>query len=838
MRLGTDSAYGGVCAFSAGFSRKSFGYRGAGHDGMIFFFASPLILCYTVRIPSTKGCDAVSQKRPPLVRIALLCALLGLLCLLPCIIPYQGQLVYYGDYLRQYVPFLLETKRMLWSGSLAWSWNTFLGDGFYGAYSYYTAVNPFAWLAMLFPNSLILYGALAAQLVKFALSGVCCALYLRCFIRNDTVLAIGAVLYAFSGFTIVNNNYYFFLDVIAVFPLLLLGMERVAARRDMPSVLLLAFAVFLNAEINYYFFISSAVLCLIYGIFRFEWYRLPAGGLRLLLRLTASVLLGCGMAGFVLLPSFWKILHTPKATGSLGGVSLRPYSLENILERLRIFFMPIENNIQHAFYRSGSWTSTAVYLAVFGGAFALLFVLRNRRHWLTKTMVTLLVFLLIPVLNSVFTLFSDYSYTRWLYGFVLLLDLATALVLEQRRSIPRAQLRRSFRIAMAITVVLAVPPALVCLLAYFGVSTPLSALYTVAQSTIYAGLKGVAIALALTLVNDVLLFLVLLGRAALRRTLVFVCVASVVNYGGYLLFYNYINADRLQTIQTERKSLAVSDADTYSYRMDSSATDQNVSLLCNTPSVSGYHSLQNQNAVSFAVAAGYTDTNTTIVLDRPDTDSGTLDTLLSVRYYTDTGTDSEAQIPEGFALISDENGVKTYENQNFLPFGFCYDGYITQQQAEESPLSKTQLMLSALVVDGEEAFAVSQLLPQADIADFSLTDAANARRTQCTDSFAGTSSGFTASITLDRANYVFFSVPNDEGWQASVNGHSADILTVNYGLCAVRCDAGTNTIVFTYHTPWLVYGCVLTLLSLALTAGLWMLAARRRHSNRIQKGTP
>lgn len=779
----------------------------------------------------------MSPKRTPLVRIALLCALLGLLSLLPCIIPYQGQLVYYGDYLRQYVPFLLETKRMLRSGSLAWSWNTFLGDGFYGAYSYYTAVNPFAWLAMVFPDSLILYGTLVSQLVKFALSGVCCALYLRRFVQKDTVLAIGAVLYTFSGFTIINNNYYFFLDVIAVFPLLLLGIELVGARRDIQSVLLLAFAVFVNAEINYYFFISSALLCLIYCIFRFEWYRLPAGALRLVLRLGASVVLGCGLAGFVLLPSVWKILRTPKATGSLGGVYLRPYSLENILERLRIFFMPIENNIQHAFYRSGSWTSTAVYLAVFGGAFVLLFVLRNRRHWLTKTMAAMLVFLLIPVLNSVFTLFSDYSYTRWLYGFVLLLDLATALMLEQRGSIPRAQLERSFRISMAITIVLAIPPAVVCLLTYCGVSTHFSALYTVAQSTIYAGLKGVVIALALTLVNDVLLFLVLFGRENLRRTLTFVCVASVINYGGYLLFYNYINADRLQTMQTELEPLTVFNADTYSYRTDSSAKNQNLSLFCNTPSVSGYHSLQNRSAVSFAIAAGYTDSSTTIVLDRPEEDSGALDTLLSVRYYTDTGTDPDAHVPEGFSLLSDENGVKTYENQNYLPFGFCYDGYLTQEQAQESTLSKTQLMLSALIVNAESAKVVSDLLPQANVTDFSLKKSADARRAQCTDSFVGTSTGFTASITLDKANYVFFSVPNDDGWQATVNGQAVDIITVNYGLCAVRCDAGTSAIAFTYHTPWLVPGCILTLLSLLLVAGLWIWDSRRRAVHSATKGS-
>ena len=215
----------------------------------------------------------MSSRKHPLCRIALLCALIGLLSLLPCLIGSHGQMLYYGDYLLQYIPFLQETRRMLLSGSYAWSWNTFLGDSFFGAYSYYTAANPFAYLALLFPDSLLLYGTLFSQLVKFALSGVCSFLYLRRFVRTDTSAAIGAVLYTFSGFTIINTNYFFFLDVIAVFPLLLLGIELVGEHRDIRSGLVLAFAVFVNAIVNYYFLISSFFLCLLRRSCRLFYYR-------------------------------------------------------------------------------------------------------------------------------------------------------------------------------------------------------------------------------------------------------------------------------------------------------------------------------------------------------------------------------------------------------------------------------------------------------------------------------------------------------------------------------------------------------------------------------------
>ena len=56
-----------------------------------------------------------------------LSALCAFLSLLPAILPYGGRFVTRGDYLEQQIPFILETRRVLLSGTPYWSWNTFLG---------------------------------------------------------------------------------------------------------------------------------------------------------------------------------------------------------------------------------------------------------------------------------------------------------------------------------------------------------------------------------------------------------------------------------------------------------------------------------------------------------------------------------------------------------------------------------------------------------------------------------------------------------------------------------------------------------------------------------------
>ena len=59
------------------------------------------------------------------------------------------------------------------------------------------------------------------------------------------------------------------------------------------------------------------------------------------------------------------------------------------------------------------------------------------------------------------------------------------------------------------------------------------------------------------------------------------------------------------------------------------------------------------------------------------------------------------------------------------------------------------------------------------------------------------------SMKLDSRNLVFFSVPYDEGWTATVNGKPVDVEEVDNGLMAVPAEAGDNTIEFHYETPGL-----------------------------------
>ena len=63
---------------------------------------------------------------------------------------------------------------------------------------------------------------------------------------------------------------------------------------------------------------------------------------------------------------------------------------------------------------------------------------------------------------------------------------------------------------------------------------------------------------------------------------------------------------------------------------------------------------------------------------------------------------------------------------------------------------------------------------------------------------------------------MFFSVPFDEGWTATVNGKEAEIEKVNVGFMAVKVPEGASTIRFDYATPGLKAGIVISGGSLAI----------------------
>ncbi|MDR1892217.1 MAG: YfhO family protein [Oscillospiraceae bacterium] len=97
-----------------------------------------------------------------------------------------------------------------------------------------------------------------------------------------------------------------------------------------------------------------------------------------------------------------------------------------------------------------------------------------------------------------------------------------------------------------------------------------------------------------------------------------------------------------------------------------------------------------------------------------------------------------------------------------------------------------------------------------------------ARKAAAAYYFSRDNSGFTSKINLPKANLVFYSVPYEEGWTATVDGEPVTVEKVNKGFMAVPVPAGDHTIRFNYATPglkpglWVSFGSLVLLVAYVL----------------------
>lgn len=127
-----------------------------------------------------------------------------------------------NDFNEQQIPFHMLANNSLKNGGFLWNWNIDLGSSFVGALGFYVLGSPFAWLSFLFPARFYPFLVGWLYMMKYATAGTLAYGYIKRF-TSKKYAALGAVLYAFSGFQCVNLIFHHFHDAVAFFPLLLIG---------------------------------------------------------------------------------------------------------------------------------------------------------------------------------------------------------------------------------------------------------------------------------------------------------------------------------------------------------------------------------------------------------------------------------------------------------------------------------------------------------------------------------------------------------------------------------------------------------------------------------------
>lgn len=188
-------------------------------------------------------------------------------------------------------------------------------------------------------------------------------------------------------------------------------------------------------------------------------------------------------------------------------------------------------------------------------------------------------------------------------------------------------------------------------------------------------------------------------------------------------------------------------------------------------------------------------------------------------------------------VIEQKYGYTIYENDHYIPIGFAYDSFITEenfvrQQGEIDYTTPEQNkdygvgLLQTLVIPNEDASELGRYLTEKATIDFNarLDSVVNLRRAHTAVNFEGNTTGFKADIInkSKRPMVYFFSVPNDPGFTATLdNSQQLKIYRANLGMMAVVVPPGPHSLNFHYLTPGLKSGAWLSLLGFLIVGGLF-----------------
>ena len=235
-----------------------------------------------------------------------------------------------GDYTMQTYAFYSQGYKIFWefvrTGQYPlFDFSNFLGANYLGTQSFYYVFSPLFYLLCLCPTDYLYQGIYFHMAFKFALGGFFMYLLLRKYFHVSFKMSwLGGFIYALSGWSLFYIWFHFG-DVMAFFPLFIMGIERLLKERKGG---LLALGTFLCAMANYFFFVNFVIFGIFYALYRWIYIyginKKRGFGIKerwgVLLQGVLFAASGALMAGICIFPSLYVAMGSNRSTKSDGFV--------------------------------------------------------------------------------------------------------------------------------------------------------------------------------------------------------------------------------------------------------------------------------------------------------------------------------------------------------------------------------------------------------------------------------------------------------------------------------------------------------------------------------------
>ncbi len=761
------------------------------------------------------------------------------------IIPTRGYWIYYGDFNVQQLPFYMHVHEAIRLGNRLYDFGTDLGGSIIGQYSFYLLGSPFFWLTIPFKTEIVPYLMPWLSALKYAVMALTAYAYCKRNLKTENGAFLAALLYSFSGFQGAVLVYNHFHDVMAFFPLYLLLFDRLQQKKKtLGFSLFTAFMVILN----YYFFVGEAIFLVLYYCTRYLPQKtLIKEKIFNLLRTFLSALAGVLLSCIYLIPAIQYVLGNSRLSNTLNGYDLVAYSDSTLLLGIikNIVMLPDVSGLNSMLNLSSSRVSgVGAYIPLFSIAGVIAFFLLNKeeKRWEKRIILISVVFAAFPILNSLFSALNSEYYARWFYMPVLMMALMTASVLENKENaaVPlKKGLKVTFIITFAITIMSVLP-----------------AKDDTGAWTVLGALKNHEQLISEIIFSFMLLFFLyiyirfLIHKKEFVTDIVVIGACFLTTLTMFITGTLLVDNDRKEDfiVQAIEGDSPIVDFDDNFYRIETDEDFYNYPMFWEgTHSITSFISTISDSTLAFYDSQGIPRKVTSSLW----TTRIGVRALLSARYYLTNDLDSiefighveDMEELKGYKLSYDNLGFKVYENENYIPMGFSFEDYITEEEYESldtNTTAKDRLLIRALVLSDEAASELRSYLNHKDASIYQTTTLATfsgecKRRanTACTD-FKTSTHGFTATSHLEEAGVLFFSVPYEEGFSAYVDGRETSIIKADYGFMVIAVPEGEHEIEFKYELSGLKQGMYLMLTGVFLLLINFIAEIRKNHLTDLQ----
>ena len=567
--------------------------------------------------------------------------ILVILFLILRIYPFGKNTVLTGDlYTQVSALFYHLWDTILGSGSLLVDYTSGGGENFFGIFSYYLA-SPINFIILLFKRNDIYLAISLIVIIKFVLSAITCLYSLKYLFKKDNKMFIPlALLYAFSGYSLINYQITAWMDVVYMFPLIVVGLKKLIDE-DKPYM----YGITLFLAICFSFYLSYMMLIFIFLIaFIYIKCNVPKEKQKkVMLSLGIFTILPMVMTAFISYPTLRQIFSSARSNTS-----------NNIF-----------NNLLGCLFDKLNFFNISILLVTFT---CLLIINRKNNEKFLKWYIPALLILIIPYivepLNKIFH-FMSYSFFPNRYGFILfyLLVLGGSYLFNIKNIKINISLSdKILKIISVLSIFLLIGIYIITFkLVYRDIQT---AVYNITM--IYAKKDFIILTLLSIVIFIINVGLNLFRNEKIYKPIMYIVIISNIIFNTFLYIGIKNYQGMIKNSYTVLNNIENKNSNNY-YKLKTETSDMtdfvvNDGIVSNYQSIDHFTSLVNRNSLVFYKKLGYSSFWTMIF-----SNGGTLftDTILSNKYFL-TDKDIESDF---YTLKDSKYGYNFYElnyNLNYL----------------------------------------------------------------------------------------------------------------------------------------------------------------------------